>query len=91
MAEIPLRAQVLTPRAKVVTRGPLTPNLLAIYNTHQLTKALNEMKAEGVKIEEEWAKHLPPYKHGNLNRLGEYNINPNQEIEDLMVDFDFRD
>lgn len=73
---------------KIVKYHHLVSSLVVLYNTHHMSKALNQLKAENFPISIEDLKHLSPFLKSGINLLGNYHPDLKKYLEPMMTDLD---
>ena len=53
-----------------------------------MTRALNQLSAEGYVIDPSLLKKLAPYRTQHINRFGSYTLNLNKIVEPLLEESD---
>jgi len=73
---------------KTVQIHHLVNDLVILFNTHHMTKALNELRAEGYEVNKEDLAHISPYAHYNINLIGGYHVDLKRKLGPLITDLD---
>lgn len=68
---------------KLIKYNHLVTNCLILYNVFSMTKALHNMKNEGIQMNAEILSRLSPYLTDHLNRFGQYKIDINREPQPI--------
>ncbi len=66
---------------KIVRYNQLVANLIILHNVEQMTRVLAELRDEGRTIGPEALAELSPYRTSHINRLGDYTLDLNREID----------
>ena len=74
-----LRKQDRAGQTKLITYNHLVANLIVFYNTVHLTKSLSLFAEEGLKLDSKLINSISPYRPGNINRFGKYEITEPEE------------
>lgn len=61
----------------------LAANMVMLHNVHHMTRVIDELRKEGMRITPEMLEGLSPYRFAHINRLGTYDVD-NFETPDLM-------
>jgi TnpA family transposase len=59
---------------KLIKYNHLVANCLIFYNVSAMTKALHQMRKEGMRMDADMLARLSPYLTGHVNRFGEYRL-----------------
>jgi TnpA family transposase len=59
---------------KLIKYNHLVANCLIFYNVCAMTKALHQMRKEGMRMDADTLVRLSPYLTGHVNRFGEYRL-----------------
>jgi hypothetical protein len=59
---------------KLIKYNHLVANCLIFYNVCAMTKALHQMRKEGMRMDADTLARLSPYLTGHVNRFGEYQL-----------------
>lgn len=86
-----IRENLKHEQIKVIKYNHLVANLLILYNTHEMTRVINQLKEEGHQINPDTLKQLSPYRTEHINRFGSYAINMEQDIPPLSTDLKILD
>ncbi len=73
---------------KIIKHNYFVANLIIIYTMRLMTRALNELNAEGYVIEPALLKKLAPYRAQPINRFGSYKLNLDKIVEPLLDERD---
>src|SRR3546814_13427111 len=57
----------------------LVANLVILHNVEQMTRVLAELRQDGANISPEVLAGLSPYRTSNINRFGDYTLDPKRE------------
>jgi TnpA family transposase len=68
---------------KFIKYNHLVANILAFYNLVSMTKAIDQLKAQGQGISKEVLAVLSPYQTSHINRFGQYQLNSRRAPEPL--------
>ena len=68
---------------KIIQYQHLVSDLVILYNTHHMTKAINLLRQEGYPIVEDDLAHISPYNLYGLRFIGDYRIDIQRELEPL--------
>jgi hypothetical protein len=85
-------AVVLQARARWARRGAnldagclnLITNVVVAWNTAQIARAIEDLKAEGCPVADEDVAHLSPARYGHINPYERYSF----EVEHLPADWE---
>lgn len=61
----------------------LVVNAVALWNSRYLSAAVDQLRAQGIPVDDEDAARLSPLGHAHLNFLGRYSIAPSAPAEGL--------
>jgi TnpA family transposase len=64
---------------KLIKYNHLVANCLIFYNVCAMTKALHQMRKEGMRLDADTLARLSPYLTGHVNRFGEYSFDLNRQ------------
>ncbi|MCI0663740.1 MAG: Tn3 family transposase [Acidobacteria bacterium] len=64
---------------KLIKYNHLVANCLIFYNVGAMTKALHQMRKEGMRMGTDTLARLSPYLTGHVNRFGEYRLDLNRQ------------
>ncbi len=73
---------------KIIKYNHLVANLIILHTMRSMTRALNELNAEGYVIEPALLKKLAPYRTQHINRFGSYILNLDKTVEPLLDERD---
>ena len=68
---------------KFIKYNHLVANILAFHNVVSMTKAIDQLKAEGQEISEEVKAAMSPYQTSHINRFGQYQLHSGRAPEPL--------
>jgi len=68
---------------KFIKYNHLVANILAFHNVVSMTKAVDQLKAEGQEISEEVKAAMSPYQMSHINRFGQYQLHSGRASEPL--------
>lgn len=88
-----LRKADRSDQKKIILYNHLVSNLIVLYNTVHLTKSLNVFALQKKPIDLESLRHISPYRPGNINRFGKYEIqegNAGLDFENLNLHLNIR-
>lgn len=68
---------------KIIQYQHLVSDLVILYNTHHMTKAINALRQEKYTIIEEDLVHISPYNRYGLRLIGDYRVDIKRELEPL--------
>ena len=71
---------------KIVQIHHLLNDLVVLFNTHHMTKALNTLRAEGFQINEEDLAHISPYAQYGINLIGGYQVDLKRKLDPLALE-----
>ncbi len=71
---------------KVVKYSHLAANMVMLHNVHWMTKIIQDLQKEGMTITPAMVAGLAPFRHGHINRFGDYALNWDRDIGLLGVD-----
>lgn len=86
-----IRHNDLFDQEKILKYHHLVSNLVALFNTHHMTKALESLKQEGYPIVLEDVKHISPYSGYGINLLGSYQPDLKKKLEPMAITLDLTD
>jgi TnpA family transposase len=69
---------------KFIKYNHLVANILAFYNLVSMTKAIDQLKAQGQEISKEVLAALSPYQTSHINRFGQYQLHSRRAPEPLQ-------
>jgi hypothetical protein len=61
----------------------LVVNAVALWNSKYLSAAVDQLRAQGIPVEDEDAARLSPLGHAHLNVLGRYSISSSTPAQGL--------
>ena len=64
---------------KLIKYNHLVANCLIFYNVSAITKALHQMRSEGMRLDADTLARLSPYLTRHVNRFGEYRLDLNRQ------------
>lgn len=64
----------------------LLANMVILHVVANLTKAINQLKSEGIEVPDELLKYMSPYRVEHINRLGYLALNMDKITEELEYD-----
>ena len=73
---------------KIVKYNQLVTNAVILHNVAAMTRVLADLRREGIAVTASAIAGLGPYRHGHINRLGDYSLNMRRKMEPL--DFGLR-
>ena len=59
---------------KLIKYNHLVANCLIFHNAQAMTKALHQLRKEGIQVSIETLRRISPYLTGHGNRFGEYRL-----------------
>ena len=68
---------------KMIQYQHLVSDLVVLYNTHHMTKAINALRQEQYQIVEEDLAHISPYNRYGLRLIGDYRVDIERKLEPL--------
>ncbi len=68
---------------KIIKYNQLVTNAVILHNVAAMTRALTEIRAEGHPVTAKAIAGLGPYRHGHINRFGDYALNIGRRTEAL--------
>ena len=68
---------------KIIKYHHLVGALVVLFNTHHMTKAIDELIQEGYPINVEDLKHISPYQRFFINLLGNYSPDLKKKLEPI--------
>jgi len=86
-----IRHNDLFDQEKILKYHHLVTNLVVLFNTHHMTKALEALKQEGYPIAMDDVTHLSPYHNFGLNLLGSYQPDLKRKLEPIALKLDLHD
>lgn len=75
-------------QGKIVKYQHLVANLVVLYNAEKMTRALKAINDSGFELTERNMFHLSPFWTSHINRLGDYHLDLDREIEPIDFKFD---
>jgi TnpA family transposase len=66
----------------------LVTNAVVVWNTVQMAKVIEDLKAEGVPAADEDIVHLSPARYGHINPYGKYSFEVGELPEDSQLDLE---
>ena len=66
---------------KIIKYNQLVTNAVILHNVAAMTRALTEIRAEGHPVTAKAIAGLGPYRHGHINRFGDYALNIGRRSE----------
>ncbi len=66
----------------------LVTNAVVVWNTVQMAKVIEDLKAEGVPVADEDIVHLSPARYGHINPYGKYSFEVGELPEEGQVDLE---
>lgn len=73
---------------KIVAYNHLVANLVILHNVEQMSRALAELRDEGVEISPEVLAGLSLYRTARINRFGDYTVDTSRKV--TPIDFSRR-
>ena len=70
-------------QGKLIKYQHLVANMVILYNAEKLSRALEQVKADGFPLEKSHMLHLSPYWTSHINRLGQYILNASREVKPM--------
>lgn len=64
---------------KTIKYNHLVSNLIILHNVDSMTKVINKMQDENIKVSDEIKSALSPYRTEHINRFGIYSINTSKK------------
>ena len=78
-----LRSNDPVDQEKLIQYQHLVSDLVILYNTHHMTKAINSLREEGYPLVEEDLEHISPYNLYGLRLIGDYRVDIQREMEPM--------
>ena len=78
-----LRSNDPVDQEKLIQYQHLVSDLVILYNTHHMTKAINSLREEGYPLVEEDLEHISPYNLCGLRLIGDYRVDIQRELEPM--------
>ena len=86
-AEDTIQENVRDEQVKIIKYNHLVANLMIFHNVHSMTQCLHEMVDEGIEIDSATLAKFNPYRTGQLNRFGRYDVRDREVGE---IDYELR-
>ena len=68
---------------KIIKFSQLLANMVIFHNVVNQTKAVNKLRANGVKVPDEILRVTSPYWTEHINRFGTFNLDMDKEIDEI--------
>ncbi len=74
---------------KRIKYNHLVANCVVLYNVFEMSRILHELAQEGHQVTPEAINGMNPYGTGHIIRLGQYDVNVNRPLPEILYDLPF--
>jgi TnpA family transposase len=84
-----IRENLRHEQSKIIKYNHLLANLIILYNVQEMTRALQQLREEGIELDEETICFLAPFRTEHIRRFGSYTLDWTKKVAPLILYTDF--